>query len=239
MTLNDGSPTVRFTIPNGTVIPARGHFLGVNSDGYSLVSYATGDATYTTDIPDNAGIALFNTANPSNFTLANRLDAVGSTDETNTLYREGAGYPTLTPFLIDYSFFRKECDIVVGMGCMVAGTPKDTDDNEADFLFADTDGTNAGAGQHLGAPGPENLTSPVKRDAMVAVTLLDNSKTSSVTPNRVRDTTSNPSNNSTLGTLSIRRQVVNNTGANVTRLRFRTIEITTFPSPGGVSQTCA
>ena len=57
----------RCTIPNGTVIPNRGHFLCTNSSAYSLGSYpagngttATGDATYTTDIADNAGIALFN-----------------------------------------------------------------------------------------------------------------------------------------------------------------------------------
>ncbi len=59
--------TTRCSVPNGTVIPNRGHYLCVNSVGYSLASYpagngttATGDATYTTDIPDNAGIALFN-----------------------------------------------------------------------------------------------------------------------------------------------------------------------------------
>src|SRR5688500_8433270 len=58
----------RCVVPNGTVIPNRGHYLCVNSVGYSLASYpagngttATGDATYTTDIPDNAGIAIFNT----------------------------------------------------------------------------------------------------------------------------------------------------------------------------------
>jgi hypothetical protein len=49
----------------------------------------------------------------------------------------------------------------------------------------------------------------------------------------VRDLTSVPANNSTFGTLSIRRRFVNQTGANVTRLRFRIVEITTFPSPGG------
>src|SRR5207249_1140568 len=88
-----------FVIPNGTVIPAHGHYLGVNSVGYSLAAYpagngtsATGDATYTTDIPDNAGIALFKSATPANFTLANRLDAVGATSEANTLYKEGTGY---------------------------------------------------------------------------------------------------------------------------------------------------
>ena len=100
---------VRFSIPNGTVIPAHGFYLGVNSVGYSLASYpagngstATGDATYTTDIPDNAGIALFNNnTGGGSFILANRLDAVGSTSEANTLYKEGTGYPALTPFSID------------------------------------------------------------------------------------------------------------------------------------------
>src|SRR5207247_4647652 len=90
---------LRCSIPNGTVIPARGHFLCVNSVAYSVSAYpagngttATGDATFTTDIPDNAGIALFNTNLTANFLLANRLDAVGSTSEANTLYKEGTGY---------------------------------------------------------------------------------------------------------------------------------------------------
>ncbi|MGB8508162.1 MAG: lamin tail domain-containing protein, partial [Pyrinomonadaceae bacterium] len=173
---------IRFTIPNGTVIPAGGHYLGVNSVGYSLASYpagngttATGDATYTTDIPDNAGIALFNTATVANFTLANRLDAVGSTSEANTLYKEGTGYPALTPFSIDYSFYRSNCPNSGGMplGCLStdAGRPKDSDNNSADFVFVDTNGTSAGAGQRLGAPGPENLSSPVQK--LLGVTKLD------------------------------------------------------------------
>jgi len=53
---------VRCTIPNGTVIPAFGHFLCTNSVAYSLGVYAAGDATYLTDIPDNAGIARGNSA---------------------------------------------------------------------------------------------------------------------------------------------------------------------------------
>src|SRR5256885_1611837 len=95
---------VRCTIPNGTVIPARGHWLCTNSSGYSLGTYpsgsgnATGDATYTTDIPDNAGIALFNNnIGGGSFVLANRFDAVGSTSEANALYKEGSGYPAITP----------------------------------------------------------------------------------------------------------------------------------------------
>src|SRR6185503_10948414 len=108
--------TTRCSIPNGTVIPNRGHFLCVNSVGYSLASYpagngttATGDASYTTNIADNAGIAIFNTSVTVDFTLANRLDAVGSTSEANTLYKEGTGYPALTPFSIDYAFYRDNC----------------------------------------------------------------------------------------------------------------------------------
>jgi hypothetical protein len=152
---------VRCTIPNGTVIPNKGHYLCVNSVGYSLASYpagngttATGDATYTTDIADNAGIAIFNTNVPANFTLANRLDAVGSTSEANTLYKEGTGYPALVPFSIDYSFYRDSCGksgSITTLGACPSGLPKDTNNNAADFIFVDTNGTSAGAGQRLGS----------------------------------------------------------------------------------------
>jgi hypothetical protein len=240
--------TTRFTVPNGTVIPARGHYLGVNSVGYSLASYpagngttATGDATYTTDIPDNAGIALFNTATAANFTLANRLDAVGSTAEANTLYKEGTGYAPLQPFDIEYSWYR----------ILTSGTPKDTNDNSADFFFEDTNATCATVGgvatctgnaaQHLGAPGPENLTSPVQRNATVKSTFIDPGCTGdAVAPTqacaRYRDATPSPgSPTSSAGTLSIRRRFVNNTGSSVTRLRFRIVDITTFFTPVGTA----
>ena len=230
----------RFTIPNGTVIPAKGHFLGTNSVAYSLSLNATADVTYTTDIPDNAGIALFSTATTANFGLGTRIDAAGSTSEANTLYKEGAGYPALTPFSINYSFYRSFCPLNVGvfgtaLNCGVGsgGAPKDTNDNAADFVFVDTNGTSAGAGQRLGAPGPERLASPVDRNAATSVLFVDATKGATVPPNRVRDLTSDPANNSTFGTLDIRRRVVNNTSAPVTRLRFRVIDITTFPAPAG------
>jgi hypothetical protein len=239
---------LRCTIPNGTVIPARGHFLCVNSLGYSLGSYpagdgttATGDATYTTDIPDNVGIALFSST--TTFTLANRLDAVGSTVEANTLYKEGTGYPALiTPVPnIDYSFYRALNNLT--------GMPKDTDDNASDFLFVDTVGTPTAAGQRLGAPGPENLSSPVQRNSTVKASLIDpgcpgngsvdvNGLPNGLQPNacaRQRDTTSDPANNSTFGTLSIRRKFTNSTGAQVTRLRFRIVDMTTLPAPSGTA----
>jgi hypothetical protein len=241
----------RCTIPNGTVIPARGHFLCVNSGGYSLASYpsgngttATGDATYTTDIPDNAGIALFNNnSGGGSFSVANRFDAVGSTSEANTIYKEGAGYPDLVPFSIDYSWLRDECGKAGSttlLGPCPRSTPKDTDDNAADFVFVDTNGTCAAVGcvsggpyQRLGAPGPQNLSSPIQRNSTIVENLLDATVSKASSPNQVRDLTSSPGTNSTFGTLSFRRRFVNNTGGNVTRLRFRIIDLTTFPAPAG------
>ena len=239
--------TTRCVIPNDTVIVNRGHYLCVNSVGYSLASYpagsgttATGDATYTTDIPDNAGIALFNNSvGGGNFSLANRLDAVGSTSEANTLYREGTGYPALTPFSIDYAFYRDNCgkggSITTFGPCPTLGFPKDTDNNASDFVFVDTNGTSAGAGQRLGAPGPENADSPIQLNEFFTVNLLDPCVGAASPPNRVRDFTSDPANNSTFGTLDIRRTVTNNTGSPVLRLRWRIVDISTFPSPSGIA----
>jgi hypothetical protein len=281
--------TIRCVISNGTVIPARGHFLCVNSDGYSLGGYpsgnatlilvnplqsrvaakpikggkvkpltrsekepkqspafvvlpafssAVGDSSYTADIPENAGIALFRTTVPSDLTLSNRIDAVGSTLETNALYKEGAGYPAITSLALEFSFVRDECgkggSVLVFGQCPIS-TPKDTNDNAVDFLFVDTVGQNIGAGQRLGAPGPQDLASPIQRNAQMPLVLLDSSQPQASPPNRVRDLTSDTPNNAAFGTLDVRRRVINNTGTSVTRLRFRIIDLTTFPAPSGIA----
>lgn len=237
---------VRCSIPNGTVIPNRGHYLCVNSIGYALATYpagngttATGDATFTMDIPDNAGVALFTTNVPGEFALATRLDAVGSSAEANTLYKEGTGYPAIVPFSINYSFYRDNCgkqgSITTFGPCPSGGNLVDTDNNAINFVFVDTNGTSAGAGQRLGAAGPENLSSPIERNSAVGATLLDTCVGGASPPNRVRDFTSDPANNSTFGTLDIRRTITNSTGANITRLRFRVVDLTTFPAPGGIA----
>lgn len=229
----------RFTIPNGTVIPARGHYLGVNSVGYTLAPYpagngttATGDIIYTAEIPDNTGIALFNTSNPASFNALNRLDAVGSATEANALYKEGTGYPALGTDLVDYSFFRN----------LKTGLPQDTNNNFAsvspepagatpqnDFVYADTIASPTAAGQRLGAPGPENLSSPIQRNSMVKATLAFPCVSSSLPPNRVRNGTGDS------GTLEIRRKFTNNSGSFLTRLRFRVVDMTTLPAPVGVA----
>ena len=240
---------IRFQIPNGTVIPARGHFLGVNSAGYSLSSYpaakganattATGDATYTTDIPDNAGIAVFRTSNTENFSLATRLDAVGSTSEVNTLYKEGNGYSAINPVSVQYSFVRDNCgkgaSLTTFGPCPSNGLPKDTNDNALDFYFVNTDSPSSRRDWSLGAPGPENLSSPIQQNEAMPVVNLDSTLGASSLPNRARDLTSDPANNSTFGTLDIRRRVVNTSPFPVTRLRFRIVDITTFSAPGGIA----
>lgn len=138
---------IRCVIPNGTELPPRAHFLCANIIGYSLAAYpagsgttATPDVSFTTNINDNAGIALFSTSNTANFNLATRFDAVGSTSEANALYKEGAGYPALIPFSIDYSFYRSYCPVSVAGADPVctsggSGHPQDTNDNAFRLCF--------------------------------------------------------------------------------------------------------
>jgi hypothetical protein len=70
------------------------------------------------------------------------------------------------------------------------------------------------------------------------LTLLDPGVSGSVAPNRVRDVLATGPNASN-GTMTIRRTVTNNTGAAVTRLRFRITDITTFNSNGAGIPLCA
>jgi hypothetical protein len=250
---------VLFTITNGTVIPARGHYLVVNNGGACTGSFsgsaypagspaatATGDNTMNEDIPTNAGIALFNTSLQAGFTLDNRLDAVGPTSEANTLYKEGTGYPLFSAALsgnpgVNYSIFRDAR----------SGAPIDMNNNETDFQTADINGTNLCGStinfrcQRLGAPGPENTSSPVQRNAEIKATLVDTQCASiAVNPTlpsacrfeRRTDAGSGYGSSPTsTGTLSIRRRFTNSTGVPVTRLRFRIVDITTFPAPLGTA----
>lgn len=236
----DGSSaSTVFVIPYGKVIPARGHLLAVNNspNGYSLANTpngsgttATGDITYTTDIEDDSGVALFDTANPANFIAGNRLDAAGFSGASGSiadLYREGAGLSPIGSTNGQYTFVRKMNG--------PTGYPQDTGDNSSDFFFLSTDGVNVnGVQSMLGAPGPENLSSPVQRNASFSLLSLDQTVGSSLSPNRVRDP-SNAGPNSTFGTLSLRKRVVNNTGVPVTRLRFRIVDMTTYPETSDVA----
>jgi uncharacterized repeat protein (TIGR01451 family) len=223
---SEDTATPKFVIPSGTLIPARGHYLGVNANGYSLNGYpagttinAVGDTTYGADIPDNAGIALFRTANPSGFNSGNRFDAVGFSAVTNPLYREGNGLGLPVTQDREHSFLRK----------LASGLPLDTDNNLQDFALVATDGNQTLSSAQLGAPGPENLFSPIQRNAEIKSSLIEPQQPLSAEPNRMR------SGSGDSGTLSLRRRFTNNTGAVITRLRFRAVNITTLGTPISVA----
>jgi len=234
-----------FTVPNGTTIPARGHLLGANSNGYSLCNYPSGygtttststltaspciqnglsgtfthttpDRTWDFDVPDGSGVALFATTNGTNFTAATRLDAAGFTSSP-ALFKEGNGIPSVVTANVEHTYYRD----------LRSTVPQDTNDNAANFLLV---GTSINIQiTRLGAPGPENLASPIVNNATINGALLDPNVGSASPPNRERRPNVEP--NADLGTLLIRRTVTNNTGQPVSRLRFRVISITTLGSP--------
>ncbi|MDT7540997.1 MAG: hypothetical protein QOE33_901 [Acidobacteriota bacterium] len=232
---SDGAP--RFIIPKGLTIPARGHFLAANNgaSGYSLSNYggtgaAAPDITYNMDIPDDSGLTLYSTSDPTNFTEAYRLDSVGFAGDASVAAREGVGLAPLgaaTP--PEYSYVRR----------LNNGSPRDTSDNTQDFvLVSTTGGVINGVQSQLGGPGPENLASVVQRNATIKASYVDAACGASNDPStacaRVRVFTpdSTEPSNSTAGTLKIRRRFTNNTGGTVSRLRFRIVDITTLNSPG-------
>jgi endonuclease G len=221
-TLRSSDGTTLLTFPTAVIQP-RSHYL-VAGSGYGLSAYAAANSTLGADIPDGAGVALFN--NSATFDLSTRLDAVGFSGVGDSTYREGTGLTPAGGVTSDaeFSFVRNTS----------GGLPIDADDNEADFMFVSTDGGIYNSRQSgLGAPGPENNSSPLVRNSQVGVAMLDPSVSSSAYPNRERDFNPDPANNAPQGRLYIRRTVTNNTGANITQLRFRVINMTTYPSPAG------
>ena len=220
-TLRASTGTTLLTFP-AVVIPPRGHYL-VGGTSFGLASYAAANSTLAADISDGAGVALFN--NNTTFDASTRLDAAGFSGVADAVYREGSGMTPAGGVTTDgeSTFVRRWSNDV----------PVDTDDNEANFILLATDGgVYNGRQSILGAPGPENTSSPTVRNSQIGLTVLDPAVSSSQSPNRVRDFTSDLANNSAFGTMSIRRTLTNLTGSNMTRLRFRLIDVTTYPASG-------
>jgi hypothetical protein len=226
----NGVPAVLATIQNGAVIPARGHYLVANNSagGYSLKDYggadkAVPDATYTTNIPDGSGVALFRTSTGTNFTLENRLDAAGHSTAP-PLFREGLGISGNPTSNGEYSYVRK----------LTTGFPQDTGVNENDFIFIGTAGGFIygldSDTSTLGAPGPENKASQIQRNAVIKASSIDPGCTGAGSPTsacaRVR-TGQGAGTNAAFGTLLLRRKFTNTTNNVVSQLRFRIVNITT------------
>lgn len=164
-----GTVTPLASIPNGTVIPAKGYYLITNQVAatgiapYSLSTAPTGhptrtadgDAMWTPDLADNGGIALFRTGIEGNFINAARVDSVGFVNlPGGSIYREGSGLASCagTPNA-QLSFVRKPAP----------GGFQDTNDNAADFNYVSTnDGAQT---QVCGAPALLGNPTPCNRDA--------------------------------------------------------------------------
>jgi hypothetical protein len=136
--------------------------------------------------------------------------------------------------VLEHSYVRDECGkkgnpAVFGL-CPTGGFLADSSVNNDDFIFVDTSATVTPAGQRLGAPGPQNLGSP-RLNLSILTLPLDVTKGLPTAPNRVRDLTPQLPN-AINGTLSVRRRFVNNTGAPVTRLRFRIVDFSSIAVPG-------
>jgi hypothetical protein len=238
----NATPILIGVIPNGTVIPARGHYLFTGS-AYSLGNYGgsgagNGDQVMIEDIENDRNVALFSTASLLNLSIPTRLDAVGfgaNTGAVCDLLREGTTLPPLSGSVLEYSYFRDECgkkgNPATFGPCPSAAFTMDFGVNSDDFVFADTAATATPAGQRLGAPGPQNLGAPRLMNVSIPAVLLDSTVGAPASPNRVRD--KDDIINGTFGTMLVRRRFVNNTGAPVTKLRFRIIDFSTFPLGGG------
>jgi uncharacterized repeat protein (TIGR01451 family) len=236
-----GIPQLIGTIPFGTVIPARGHYLLVGSQ-YSLGGYPNGtpDLTLTSDIESDVNIGLFSTADLASLSSANRLDAVGFGSNIGgncDLLREGTNLGAALGSTAQYSFVRK----------LTTGFSQDTDDNASDFFMVSTDPfspVGSFATPMLGAPGPENRTGP-RPFSQLQSGIIDPSQIATASPNRVRDTSPYHDGLSNTGpgpgagtdyangTLAIRRSYINRSGGPVNRLRFRLIDVTSYPTPNG------
>jgi hypothetical protein len=173
-----------------------------------------------------------------------RLDAAGFGGNTGgicDLLREGTTLTPLSGSVLEYSYSRDQCgkkgNPAMFGPCPTSGFPADTNDNANDFVFADTAASLTPAGQRLGAPGPENSSNPIQRNSTIQALLLDGNFGGPAPPNRLRDLT--PVTNGANGTLSVRRRFVNNTGAPVTRLRFRIVDISSIAVPGGIADVRA
>ena len=224
------------SLPNGTLIRARAHFLAANYyqstrsvvrlyDCCAYVNYGYFDGH---EIGVDRGAAIFATSNPANFTQAYKLDSAGFSNIAGGPYREGVGLPPLGSTPGEYAFVRRANGLQL----------QDTDDNLADFQFVSTTGgVWNGVQSTLGGPAPESGNSARRGNlpgsALPAASLLDTNAQPHAQPNEVRDY--QPVGNGAQGTFEIRRKITNTTGAPITKLRLRVTDITGYPAQPGMA----
>ncbi len=216
------------TIPNMVTIRSRGHYLITNNSpngGFSLIDFptgigtttSTGDQVFSSDIPDNSGLVLLNTANQLRLTPANAVDSI---DFGTTQWSEGNGLIPLSSANYESCFVRR----------LTTQGLRDTGDNRSDFLLVDNHSRVFAAQDEtkvystLGSPAPETSESLRMMHA--------NEVSISETGTEVYDPTPVP--NGVGGTLTIYRKITNLTDTPITALRLRAID---FPTAGSSIQT--
>jgi DNA/RNA endonuclease G (NUC1) len=148
---SSGTIGTRVTITAGTMIPAHGHFLAVNSTastGYS--GSVPGNQTFTTGVTDDGGIAILNASNVI-------IDQVGMS--AGSAYKEGATPLAQLTTNVDRCHERKPG--------AASGSTQDTDVNSADF-------------QLITPCAPQNLASPPTPNVVNSGTLQFSAATYSV-----------------------------------------------------------
>ncbi|MCG3144658.1 MAG: hypothetical protein HONDAALG_02109 [Gammaproteobacteria bacterium] len=210
-----GNASFAVNLPANGVIPARSNYL-ITGPNYSLLGVAAPDLqVLALPFPNIGGVGVFKGA----ISAANRLDSVAynsvPANASFGYFREGIAIPSLGATTAEHSWLRK----------LVNGLPQDTNNNQADFALLSPQGNNInGVVAALGVVGPQSSTGPKTRNDTVADALFDPIASSAAAPNRVRNITPVP--NGALGTLILRRSFTNNTGAPITKLRFRIVDIT-------------
>jgi predicted extracellular nuclease len=137
---NAGSISTRLTINNGTIIPARGHFLATNGSANGYSGSVPGDQSYTSGITNDGGIAI---------TLPNDavVDQVGMS--SGSAFIEGMNLAPL-PSDANQSYERKPGGF--------SGSTQDTNDNFNDFqLLTPSDPQNLSSNP---TPGPTPTPTP-------------------------------------------------------------------------------
>ncbi len=191
------------SIPLSGVIPAYGHLLVTDSNGYSLG--VAGDITYTTDVISGAALHLYNAKGTN-------------VDVVSNLYNTA-----IPPSQSDqYAFVRR---LETGSPSNVGVGASSTDFNLVDTTVT---GSTVGAsgvgpltGPRLGSPNPHNTGSTIQRNDAISNTAY--------TPPGLYPIARYVSKGSSVdskGRLTIRRTITNNTGASVSKLRFRIVAIT-------------
>ncbi len=203
------------SVPITGTIPAFGHLLLANSGGYSLGAIAVPDVTYSGDIPastNRPGDIPTGTALSLNNAAGTVVDSVGA-------YLPAYGAPA--SLADQYAYVRR----------LESGSPSNIRDNAADFNLVDTAATSSttdrtgvgamGGAARLGSPNPHNAASTIQRNG--------STRNAPYTPPGLSAYARYGSRGSSVdskGRLTIRRTITNNSGANVSKLRFRIVAIT-------------